>query len=87
MLILASSEKLFLLIVINDFPHKRASLSEEVVKSCRRGGISLVATATTEKNTTTNQVQPYKRCESTQPGAMPSQNLLKDWSTMKELFA
>lgn len=76
-----------MLIVFNDFPHKRASLSKgvvkswlgsgEVVKSCRRGGIWLVATATTEK-------KHNKQLGSVQCQAKISSKI---WSTIKELFA
>ena len=38
MFILTGSEKLVLLIVIKDFPHKRASLNEKVVKSRPESG-------------------------------------------------
>ena len=38
MFILTGSEKLVLLIVMKDFPHKRASLNEEVVKSRPESG-------------------------------------------------
>ena len=56
-------KKRFCSLLLKEFPHKRASLREEVAKSWRRSGVDWLRPPPPKTNTRTNQVQRWKRSE------------------------